>query len=296
MSFFDNFTTFSDVVLGLFLTLTVLSLWSSRSTPLLAALTCILAVNAHRINWIGLASLICIIFIIKRYYQGSNARWKKAFLGLFIFVGVPLFYLHIIPGFYNLCLVNKVRLCAECVPYSLYLNTDKIIIGTLLLSYGHHCFNRSFQEWKQSLRIILVPLCFVVFVLLIGATVFNNVKVNIKVPSTLIPWAVVNLLFVCVAEEAFFRGFVQKELSLILQPLKGGSWIALGIASVLFGCAHYQGGIVYVALVSLAGAGYGYVYQRSGKIESSIFLHFLVNLVHFIGFSYPALDHTLLMK
>lgn len=296
MSFLDSFTTFSDATLGLLLIITVLSLWNSLSTPLLAGGTCLLALLTQRIDWIGLASLIFMALIIKEYYQDNNARWKKVFLGLLMLMGIPLFYLHIIPGFYNLCLMDKVRLCADCIPYSSYLNTDKILIGTLLLSYSHHHFSRSFKEWKRTLQDTIIPLCFVVCVLLIGATLFNYIRVDFKVPSIIIPWMIVNLLFVCTAEEAFFRGFIQKELSLAFQSIKGGSWIALGIASVLFGCAHYQGGIVYVILAALAGMGYGYVYQRSNKIESSIFLHFLVNLIHFIGFSYPALTPVLALK
>lgn len=296
MLFLENFVTFSDFTLGILLLLTVLSLWSSLSTPLLAGITCVIALLANRIDWVALTSLIFMAFIIREYYLGSTARWKKIFLGMLIALGIPLFYLHMIPGFYNLCLVNKVRLCADCVPYSLYLNTNKILIGTLLLAYSYHHFNRQFEEWKQSFQNILVPLCFVVCILLMGAAIFDYVKVEFKLPSMLIPWVIVNLLFACVAEEAFFRGFIQKELSHTFHSIKGGSWIALGIASVLFGCAHYQGGIIYVILATLAGMGYGFVYQRNGKIESSIFLHFLVNLVHFIGFSYPAIDHALLPK
>lgn len=292
MLILDAFSNIYDIALGLFLVITVLSLWSPLSTPILAGITCLLALFAQRLNWLGLVSFISMAFIIKEYYQGNNAKWKKALLGGLMLVGIPLFYLHIIPGFYNLCLINKVCLSADCVPYSLYLNTDNILISTLLLTYSHHQFNQNFNEWKRTLQYILIPLCFVVCVLLIGATLFNYVKVDFKVPSILIPWMMTNLLFACVAEEAFFRGFLQKELSIYFQSIKGGAWIALSLASILFGCMHYQGGMVYIILATLAGMGYGYVYQRSGKIESSILLHFLVNLIHFIGFSYPALAPT----
>ena len=35
-------------------------------------------------------------------------------------------------------------------------------------------------------------------------------------------WAVTNLFFTCVAEEAFFRGFLQRELSRTLVGFGGG--------------------------------------------------------------------------
>lgn len=301
MLLLNSFTTFSDIILGSFLLLTVLSLWSRPFLPpflpsFLGMVTCVVALVAQRIDWGGITFLALMDMIIKNYYQRNTIEWMKKLLGVLILMMVPLFYLHIIPGFHNLCLINKVRLCADCTPYSLYLNTDKILVGILLLVYGHRHLNRHFQEWRRSFQVTFIPLFFVVFVLLIGATFFNYIRVDFKISSLLAPWAVVNLLFVCVAEEVFFRGFLQKELSHILHPIKGGAWIALGIASILFGLAHYQGGVTYIALATLAGAGYGFVYQRSGQIESPIFLHFLVNLIHFIGFSYPALDPAFIAK
>lgn len=47
---------------------------------------------------------------------------------------------------------------------------------------------------------------------------------------------------------------------------------------------------MYVALATVAGAGYGWAYQRAGgRIEASILTHFALNAVHFFFFTYPAL-------
>jgi len=43
-------------------------------------------------------------------------------------------------------------------------------------------------------------------------------------------------------------------------------------------------------LSTVAGLGYGWVYQRTGRIEASILTHFALNLVHFLLFTYPALQ------
>jgi membrane protease YdiL (CAAX protease family) len=57
---------------------------------------------------------------------------------------------------------------------------------------------------------------------------------------------------------------------------------------VLFGLAHIAGGWRYVALATVAGAGYGTVFYRSRRIEASILAHFTLNAVHFLLFTYPA--------
>ena len=46
---------------------------------------------------------------------------------------------------------------------------------------------------------------------------------------------------------------------------------------------------MYVALAAVAGAGYGWAYLRTQRIEASILTHFALNAVHFFGFTYPAL-------
>ena len=96
-----------------------------------------------------------------------------------------------------------------------------------------------------------------------------------------------NLLFVCMAEEALFRGFVQKKLMAVWSKYSWGVWLAVGTASLLFGAAHYAGGDALVLTATFAGMGYGWLYYRTDSIEASIVAHFLLNLLHFFFFTYP---------
>jgi membrane protease YdiL (CAAX protease family) len=82
-------------------------------------------------------------------------------------------------------------------------------------------------------------------------------------------------------------------LTKALVRVSHGKIIALVIASVLFGITHFLGGIMYVILCTIAGLFYGSAYLITGLIESSVITHFLVNVVHFIFFSYPALQHSI---
>jgi len=99
----------------------------------------------------------------------------------------------------------------------------------------------------------------------------------------------VNLAFTCMAEEALFRGFIHARLADALAGRSYGPWVAWVTAAALFGAAHAAGDAAYVALATLAGLGYGWVYRRTRRVEASILAHFALNLVHFLGFTYPML-------
>ncbi|MCI5120133.1 MAG: CPBP family intramembrane metalloprotease [Candidatus Electrothrix sp. AUS4] len=52
---------------------------------------------------------------------------------------------------------------------------------------------------------------------------------------------------------------------------------------------HYAGGVTYIVLATVAGLGYGWTYLRTEQLEASILTHFLLNCIHFVFFTYPAL-------
>ena len=100
-------------------------------------------------------------------------------------------------------------------------------------------------------------------------------------------WAPVNLFFTCLSEEAFFRGFIQRELTSALHGVRFGSWLAIVVSALLFGLAHFAGGVSYMVLAGAAGLGYAIVYHRSQSIEMSMLAHFGLNAAHFLLFTYP---------
>ena len=62
----------------------------------------------------------------------------------------------------------------------------------------------------------------------------------------------------------------------------------LVMAAVVFGLAHYAGGVWSIVLATIAGVGYGWIFWRTNRIEASILTHFLVNTTHILCFTYPA--------
>ena len=101
-------------------------------------------------------------------------------------------------------------------------------------------------------------------------------------------WILVNLFFTCLAEEAIFRRLIQQR---IYDPVSGkyALLVSLLVASLAFGLAHYNGGVLYILLASVAGLFYGYIYYITKIIESAMFLYVLFNLTHLLLFTYPSL-------
>lgn len=125
---------------------------------------------------------------------------------------------------------------------------------------------------------------------LIGAALaLKLVKFDIKLPSNIFVFIVTNLFFTCIAEEAFFRGLLQEKFSAALANVKYGEYLVIACSAVLFGVVHLPGGVAYAALATLAGLGYAGIYSTTKRVEAPVIAHFLFNLIHFTGFTYPNL-------
>lgn len=278
----------------------VIPSWSALSYGLLSGAVCALWVRlgpwwlwialALGSAWIGglvnasglVGALALGISVACRYREGGGRRARVA--GVIGTVGLAVaFMLHRWPGFFNVQVLDRVRLSADAVPYSLYLNFDKTLLGLLLVAWGQQrvatageCVAMVKAGWLVALGTLAV--------VLVLSLIFGYIRFDPKWPTWVWLWAVVNLFSTCLAEEAFFRGFVQGGLV----PWVGRGW-ALGVAALAFGLAHAAGGPLYVGLAAVAGLGYGWVYQRTGRIEASMVTHFMVNAVHLTLFTYPAL-------
>ena len=198
---------------------------------------------------------------------------------------------HIIPGFNNWKILDNVSLSEISQPYSMYLNMDKTFVGLIILGLGFPLV-KNLKEWVFVLRSALPIFLMGLIVLACISPTFNYIRWDLKFPNLVFVWALNNLFFTCVSEEAFFIGFLQRNLSKRLRGYKYGNILSLISVSFLFGFAHFAGVFKYVVLAAVAGIVYGYAYQKTQRIEASILCHFGVNIIHFIFFTYPALANT----
>ncbi|MEE9451225.1 MAG: type II CAAX endopeptidase family protein [Gammaproteobacteria bacterium] len=261
----------------------ILPLWGY---PLIAAV--IFALISGVIDPMGLVFIG--VFAVSAYVlQAPSFAFIWRFIaGLLVLVlGFALIF-HFIPGFNNLKVLDKVQFSQDTIPFTLYLNFDKTMVGLFILAFSYSLIaNR--KDWLSMLKRTWPYILPIFAVILVLSFVFGYVRFDFKIPSSILIWALTNLLFVSMAEEAYFRGFVQKYLQNFLN-FRYGHWVAILIAASFFGLMHFPGGIQYIILSTVAGVGYGWVYFRTGRIEASIITHFSLNLTHFVFFSYPALS------
>jgi membrane protease YdiL (CAAX protease family) len=197
---------------------------------------------------------------------------------------------HVVPGFANLLVIRDAVLGPGAMPYTLYLNFDKAQIGLFVLAFGPPLL-KSHVEWMTMLRAALPRVLVVILVLMVFALSIGQVRVDVKWPEIFPTWAWSNLLFTCASEEALFRGVIQRWLqgaSVQAGATSARGVVGLAIAAVIFGAAHFAGGVGSIMLATIAGLGYGWIFWRTGRIEGSILAHFLVNTAHILGFTYPA--------
>ncbi|WP_051296448.1 CPBP family intramembrane glutamic endopeptidase [Anaeroarcus burkinensis] len=236
---------------------------------------------------LGLGLAVLYFFIAYRLSRAAPS-FEKGLSGLLLAAFSLLLGAHLLPGFHNFKALDAVLVSADGLPFTMYLNLDKTLVALGLLGW---CTPRIFTrpDWRQLLlflrsrSLIFLPLIFIL------ALASGKVHWDPKLPSYTLLWMLTNLLFVCTAEEAFFRGFLQRQLALFWKDRPLQQALPLVLASFVYGLSHFAGGSLYVAFVTLAGLGYGWAYQKTGCIEASILLHFLVNAAHFLLFTYPSL-------
>ena len=273
------------------LALSILSLWIKRhffiwgGLLLLAIIAAIIKGNIQAIALIPIIALGALYYLFFHFKKQHYRIW----FGILAILLSTAFSLHYIPGFKNLEIVHQYKLTTDAIPFSLYLNFDKTLIGLFILGFGFSYVNTK-PFTKRTISNTLIITILAVVVLSILAMLFGYTRVELKWDPLFYIWFLNNLIFVCIAEEAFFRGFLQKSFQIAFRNLRFGNIFALVLASLLFGIAHFQGGILYICLATIAGLFYGAAYLKTERIEASIFTHFMGNAIHLIFFTYPALQ------
>jgi membrane protease YdiL (CAAX protease family) len=244
-----------------------------------------LALAGRLLDWRAALALLLLIAAARAVAPENGRPGRVAGHLLFVAAAVGL-GLHLLPGFHNLRVIGPVRFTPDAVPFTMYLNLDKPLVGFwLLLAWPALRLRR--DRWS-GLRGLSMGLATAVVCLGL-ALVLGKVVPAPKWPDSGWIWAINNLLLVCLTEEALFRGYLQEGLSRWLVGRTYGEALAVGVAAALFGLAHFAGGWGYVLVAGVAGVGYGLAY-RSGGLQASVMAHFGLNLVHFTLFTYPMLS------
>jgi membrane protease YdiL (CAAX protease family) len=195
-----------------------------------------------------------------------------------------------LPGFVPFLFAGDTVVSAGAPPMRLALRFDAGIAGLVLLAfYGRRI--GSWAEFKALARPVVVIASATTIAVIGAGLAIGYVAFDPKWPWFAAGHLLRILLWTCVLEEMLFRGVIQHSLA-SWPPVRDRpalKWLPLIAASLLFGAAHAGGGAVLVALATIAGIGYGAAWQATQRIEAAIAVHFAVNAVHFVAFSYPYL-------
>ncbi|APC96331.1 CPBP family intramembrane glutamic endopeptidase [Francisella frigiditurris] len=123
--------------------------------------------------------------------------------------------------------------------------------------------------------VVLIPIIFVL----------GFAHWDFKLTKLTLLFAVVNLIFTCIPEEIFWRGFVQNSIAKY-----SGNILAVLVTSILFAVIHIIfAGVNFAILAFIASLIYGFSYVKTKKLEVSIICHYFVNMAQFIFVTYPIL-------
>lgn len=291
----------ATILTYMFLYLSVVLLWapSCKKIPLWSVtlvISVLFGLASQRIDFIGFSLIVilaCATLFLNNKKIPITLRVLPAIVLFVLGLGLGLSGVHLLPGFQNFRVLNNVYISSNGIPFSLYLNFDKTVVGVFILGILHQRITTK-AEWSEMFKAMAPRALLVIFIVAIFSFVFKFVWFDPKLAPSLPIWAATNLLFVCLAEEGFFRGFIQKYLCLSLRRVSYGNVISIILSSILFGLSHFMGGMRYVILATIAGIGYGWIYWRTQRIEASILTHFSLNAVHFLFFTYPALANSAL--
>ncbi len=270
-----------------------ISLWVRKTAWLWGSfllIAYILAFNAGIADWISLLPILILFFC--HYYLTKEISKGARFLlfGSAILISLALAF-HFLPGFHNWNIASKLQISPGAYPYNLWFNFDKPFIGIFVLALSIPLLSTR----SQLLRVLKIslPMSVIGILIMMGISLhFDLVKWDPKIPVITLIWLFENLIFVCIPEEAFFRGFIQREFYNWFGKNAAAAFASICVTSLFFTLLHliWVADLPFLCLVFVASMIYGTIYQVTQSIEASIFCHFALNVTHFFLFSYPALQ------
>lgn len=202
--------------------------------------------------------------------------------------------LHLVPGVHNPLVLDGVRWRPGDAPYSLRASFDKGCAALLLLATVVPR-PQGPNAWKSIVAPVGVAALLSTLVALGLGWAWGLTEPALRWPAVpghpqaVATFLALNLLVTCLAEEAFFRGLIQSALMKRWGGRGALGWAAaIALPAALFGLVHLGGGLRMAALAAIVGLGSGWAFARTGRIEAAVLVHFAVNAVHLLAFTYPA--------
>ncbi|WP_028867076.1 CPBP family intramembrane glutamic endopeptidase [Psychromonas arctica] len=279
----------------------------------LMALSVVSGYVEHHLEAVGLVGVVVYVALYHGALYTKQPIIRAISSTAFIVSSLAL-AVHVVPGFNNLPIVINELITSDAVPYTLYANFDKGMAGLLVCAYffsksqttkaldtttplttASNTTTANIVTVKTSTMTMLKQPFFIIICTVLAtltvALMIGLVGFSPKVPDFWLAFIAINLLFTCVAEEAFFRGLLQTKLSQLITVKRLAIFAPL-ITAAVFALAHFIGGWSYVLVSGVAGFGYSYIFYKTQRLEWAILCHWLVNISHFFLFTYPMIGEV----
>ncbi|MFI5334274.1 MAG: CPBP family intramembrane glutamic endopeptidase [Chlamydiales bacterium] len=276
------------------LMMTFVTFWVKRTIWLWGSFLLIAILLALYVKILAPAALLPIAALglchfLLHHHVKSRARIALVLVAIVLSIALAM---HFFPGFHNWEIAHQLILGQGALPYNFWINFDKPFVGIFLLAWALPLLKT--KEEAKKVAKISIPLALAGIFLILGLSLyFGVVRFDLKFLPLFLLFPFVNLFLVVIPEEAFFRGFVQEEIyqSLLKCWPKLSGVGAVFLTALFFTLMHifWVNSLPFLTLVFVAGCIYGAIYQYTKAIESSILCHFLVNIIHLVFFTYPAL-------
>ena len=269
-----------------------ISLWLFNKKEIAIILAISFSFLTFFLGFISYPSLLIIILfaLCCYFYKNTKNNFYRFSLSIVILFFASLSLIPFLQDSQKIPIYTGEKFSSISAPFWMGINIEKSVCGVILGAYLIN-ISRSFSNWLKIFKEFFPIYIIITIALLLPAYLTSYIKFDFKLPENMYLFIANNLLLTCVAEEVFFRGFMQKNLQNIFaknfKMTQAAPLLSLLLTSLVFGISHFKSGILMVIFAFIAGIGYGYAFQKSEKIESAILVHFGVNITHFIFFTYP---------
>lgn len=256
-------------------TFAVLSLWFSKK-PIIWGPLIIMSLLFGFLGHILSIQALIATFALATFWHFYQLKPSKllCFFILFLSIAIKLRY---ISGFYPISITSK-----------FHIGLSGAIMGFFPLVTLSTVHDKT--SIKRTLYGALIGISGIICLGFI-VTVFHVVHFQPKFPPVTLIWLWANLILTSIPEEAFFRGFIQKNIASFFHSTKIGHMLAVILTSILFTTMHiyWAPSMAILIFVFIASVLYGICYAITNQIESSMITHFLLNAIHMFVFSYHAI-------
>lgn len=286
MNIFTIYLSYILIVLSLF------TIWlrkHKKIANILFIISLLLAFISGIISYIGILITILSGLFIYLIYRYKGKKITSIILFAITTIFLLLNYMHILPGFHNICIIKNIHISLDAIPFTLYLNYNSLILTYFIILFSSEInLLDKLNNISATIKLGSLYGLIAILILLPISYIFGFIRYDFKLTNYTLVFIFVNLIFTCIPEEIFWRGFVQTKIKTYTSPI-----VAVLITSLMFALIHIIfAGIFFAILAFVASIVYGLAYIKTRKIEVSIICHYLVNVGQFIFFTYPILSST----